>query len=299
MRKLTALGVGLALAIGMVTGGSPAGATDRGELKISPIIKQVSKAYPAIAAVRPNACSTPAGCVSTPYAQTQAPGCRDHNQAYCDAIRLHIERPEGYMDDLYEVWIDLAYDRGIANNKMDLYVFNDVDPIEEQGYVLGPSVVDNRKDETPKSVRLGAPDSGTLSLSVVNERGVNSGYTLTVRWVEIDLGPDYNLGDAGASAPSFSTPGSFGNAGSPASIDDSTPIGYPDGKPIAAKTRKVLIPGPDGELRSVALPVIARGERSSAGSSGVSNFTVFLIMLLLTSAAAVGFFALRMRRQQA
>ncbi len=295
MQKLRVLLLALVAGLSTFSGVAPAGAFDRGDIKISPLIGQVENSYPGIAGVRPHTCDTPTVC-SRPYAQTQYPGCRQHNGAYCDAIRLEIERPEGYMDDLYEVWIDLVYERGVTNNKMDLYVFQEHD---ETDVVLGPSVVDNRTDTAPKSVRIGAPEPGALQITVVNERGVNNGYKLRVRWVEVDLGPTFDTSTDAGTVPSVDgTNLEFKNTGSGPVLDDSTPIGFPDGAPERRATRKVMVPGADGELRAIEMPVVTRADRTAGASTGVSTALVFLVMVLMTSAAGVGFLALRAKRQR-
>jgi len=301
MRRATFVTI-LAAALAGLAGGTPANALDRGDLLISPEVRAVTKSYPQIAGIRPGGTACPPVC-SRPYAQTQAPGCRAHNGAYCDAINLKIEKPAELVD-LYEVHITLSWKKTTDNSLMHLYVFTPRHGEEEaEDYALGPSLVDNRTADNPKSVRIGAPDSGTLALTIVNEAGVNDGYTLTVRWVEVDLGPDYDLGLGDFAGDNSFTP----SAAAPRTdaIGDgsgfSDGLGYTEDATPAGRgrTTKALIPGPDGQLQEVALPVVARGDRGPALPGGPSSGLVFLMTLLLVSTGAIGFFVVRARRQRA
>ncbi|HVE91916.1 MAG TPA: hypothetical protein VNE62_06420 [Actinomycetota bacterium] len=263
----------------------PSGAEDRGTVEVGPGASFTNN-YPPIPATAPPA---------PLFAQIRPPGCRDQNRAYCDAFKMEINVPENYQE-IYQVEIVLDWKKRTDTNRLNIHVWGTDDPVSG-----APVAQDNTATNKPKRVLLGEPE-GTLWITIVNFAGLNDGYSLTFNWKLVDLGalpPDPGSPD---SAPSFSTDSPPATRGLPQAGDsfgaDDSAFGGSDIKPTA-RTRKVLIPGPDGELRSVALPVIARGERAAASPSGLSSFTVFLIMLLLTSAAAVGFFVLKAKRHRA
>lgn len=284
MRIVRCIVFSLLLGALIVSSATSASAVDRGVIDISPTSASVTKTYPAIPGVRPNACQV--NC-TMPYAQTQSPGCKAHNGAYCDAIQLNINKPDGYGDDLYQVVVTLTWVKGVTDNKMNLFVFAEEDP------VLGPSLVDNRTEDNPKRVKIFAPDKGTLFMTIVNERGVNSGYKLNVLWEQTPI-PEF----IAPPRKSFgSTTGQSVAAARLAAVSPAFEAPQADGLArTPSRGRTALVPGPDGELVEMSLPIVARGNRTAGAASGIDLVTGLVVGTLLFAGAAFAVVMVRRRR---
>jgi hypothetical protein len=116
-------------------------------------------------------------------------------------------------------------------------------------------------DETayPKTITITEPDDTTrtsppapMYFTVVNNSGVNTGYTITAQWFTFTLPPP----------PKFSVPTipvSNQVSGPSAAGGPSLPsIGPIDTS--GAPPRTVLVPGPDGKLRQITIPAFAAGD---------------------------------------
>lgn len=291
MRRLVA---GLfVVSMGVIIPQPSAQALDKGSLSISPEIGSVEKAYSGIPGSRPGAAAcrrdiSPETC-TTLFAQTQSPGCKAHNSAYCDAVALNILTPKNYLDDLFYVNIELSWDKGLTDNKLDIYAFVKEDPL------LGPALARNNSEKQPKSMEIYAPQAMKVFMTIVNERGVNTGYKLKVTWNLEDLGADYRppvrakSGGFGPSSAGFTS--SAANEGALANALANVKA--------RAKERKVLQPGPDGQLQEVALPVLDTGNRIPGNKGGLDPLVTGVVAVLLASGVGLAVFAIRARRKAA
>ena len=96
---------------------------------------------------------------------------------------------------------------------------------------------------------------------MVNHSGINVGYKITVQWYTFELPPPPEFEppelDTTDQQPAVSGPFDFAVTESQASADEPS-----------ATPRKILVPGPDGELREIDLPFFAAGQRIAAGDDG-------------------------------
>ncbi|HVE91915.1 MAG TPA: hypothetical protein VNE62_06415 [Actinomycetota bacterium] len=259
----------------------PAVAEDRGTIAL-PAEQSVTQTFPAITSPAPP---------SILWGQLGPTACRDPVYAKsCDVVFVKPAMPEGY-EHVFIVDVVLTWKKTTSNNLLDLYLWT-----EDEGELSGPPSASDDSVADVKRVEFGEPVDG-FWLTVVNFRGVNAGYTLEINWRRFDLGsvpqappePDLN-----ASTDIPSAPSSLPRAGDTFGDDDSSfDPGF--GPKEQVRTRKVLIPGPDGELRQVALPVLARGDRAPTGSGGIDPFAATLVLIGLLGASASVFFVIRRR----
>lgn len=266
-KRLIALGLALAV---MALGG-PASANSRGKTTISPTSGTFEGTYPSIPAQKPP---------GTFFTQVRPPGCSDGgaNSQYCDTIQLEINVPEGYRE-LYYIGITLSYDVGATENRVDLYVWSD------NGPVFGGPVVSDVGPHQPKRVKIGEPPTGLYYITVVNSGGINSGYKLKVEWALTDLGPDYKKNKDPVPTPRPSPK---------KSVAPPPPISS-EASPVTLKTVKV--PGPDGELIEVAIPLVkTKGVSSQNDDRGNAILPLVLGLLGAGLLSFLYFFVWRRRR---
>lgn len=219
---------------------------------------------------------------------------------YCDGYHIVVKPPPPGFRDVYGIEMTLDYVRGTTSPN-DVYMF--AWPDDSPTYGAPIAWADGRPDDdygaaqdpvraarVPKIILLAEPLE--FWLTVVNIRGQSTGYSLRFKWVEIDLGDLPEIVRTKFTPSSgFSTPSSGTNL---------TPFLSDDGAFLpTSKTRKVLQPGPDGQLREVSLPVLTRGDRSPGKKGGLDPLVAGVAAALLASGAGLSFFAIRARRKAA
>ncbi|HVL82223.1 MAG TPA: hypothetical protein VM840_11610 [Actinomycetota bacterium] len=289
-RKALAAVAAAALCAGWALVATPSQAATRDEITIG-VGQHFKKSYPAIPAVRP-----PAPVI--PFAQVRPPQCRDlgASSSYCDSFDVvKIEIPDDYRA-LWLIEVVLTWNRGTTNNDMWLWTWveDDIDA------TWGPMAAD--RDSTaaakfpPRRVILSEPDP--FFITVVNNAGVNAGYTLELIWheTEVDLGGFSRPQVATTSSP-FNDPRSS-NAPVPTAFnaDGSDLAAYDDDRPPPVRT--VLVPGPDGAMQKVTLPTIARGDRAAPPQRRFDPVVAAVVAGLLGSGAALAFLAIRRRQAE-
>ena len=136
-------------------------------------------------------------------------------------------------------------------------------PFDEKCNLLYPEIV--TLTEPPNTTAEDADPAGDIRHGR-QPHGVNTGYQLNIDWFTFDLPappaftpPEREV--TGQDGPSVSGPFDFG-AITQAQGGDATPAPTP---------RKILVPGPDGKLHEVELPIYAAGNRlaSAERNSGL------------------------------
>ena len=185
---------------------------------------------------------------------------------------------------------------------MDLFVWPDQYGNDETGGIevgMGRTATKH-----PEVVKVGEPagkdDPATKNwnesiywITVVNYSGVNSGYKLKLEWAQEDLG----------TFPSFTRPGGSGSGGSfesgPSSAGKgSNPAAFGPGATPPEQTEIVKVPGPDGELIEVEVPVLgAQAERRQTERTSPLVWVIAAVIVL--GLGTFGFLFLRKRRRAA
>lgn len=269
----------------------PAQATSRGSITISPTTPLVEKSYPGITAAKP---STP----TTPFAQVRNCDDGQANATYCDNVDLKVVVPDNYKP-IYKVKISLTWDPGPANNNLSLWIWDfRCDPYVGQCEYdpVGPAVASDTAagKKPPREAELGEPPTKTFYMSIVNGGpGPNPGYKLRVEWILVNLGPDY-----------------------PGAPKDDDPIPAYTPVPQSAKTNyanpaltapfeeevetiTVKVPGPDGELIDVEIPLVkAAGVARRAETTSNPIVPIILGLLGLGFVLFLYFFVWRRRRSE-
>lgn len=288
------LALAATLTAGLVgTGITPAHAVDRGSIVAAPDPAVSVKAFPPIPGVKPSA-------PVTAFAQVRAPGCREFNGSYCDAIELKFDVPAGYRD-IYSVRISLDYNPGTTNNNVQLWVWPDGEnptsgaPFSGCGSAAGESA--NNTTPRPKGCTLGEP-ADPVWITVVNTSGVNSGYTIKTEWIKIDTGVgQYAAPKSSSKTSPFSPSTSKSSTGVSPSFRSNAAS---DALSVKPTPRTVLRPGDDGELRELTLPVLENGVRGVRDDSRrFDPVTGIVVGILLAAGSVAGFFAIRRRRASA
>jgi hypothetical protein len=234
------------------------------------------------------------------FSYFRPPTCRE--VTYCHTHVFSVEPPEGYLE-IYGVTITLHYE-GIQN-KVSLHVWAD------QGCCFGgvtagcatPPSCDNEDTFTggeagwgpPISVSLSEP-SGELWITVANVEGVNTKYKLTVEWFVEELPPlpDFSPPSSGGSGGFGS--GGFDGGGSGSDSGRTGGFTTDGGSEPDVETTTILVPGPDGELIEMELPVYTRAA-GAQDEGGIPLLIPITVALLLLAASAGGFFFFRARRR--
>lgn len=247
-------------------------ATDNGVMTISPSIGSVEKSFPPIPAAKPD---TP----TTFFAQIRPHGCRTENAQYCDAVELHVDVPANYKKIAF-VQVTLTYDPGVAGNQMNLYLWADDDP------ALGGPLASDTGAHVPKIAKMGDPPAGIYYITVVNSKPGNTGYKLKLEWGLTDLGPSYKKSPTPAPSP---TPKSKAAAGPP--VGNS----FDFDNQSKQETKLIKVPGPDGELIDMAVPIVKVKGTQRQTTRGIGIVPIVLIGLGLSFAVFLYFFVWRRR----
>ncbi len=250
-------------------------ARDQGSLgTIGPKNTQLILEAPPILGVYPASTSP-----RQPFAGFRPPTCRTAN--YCDTVEFEVDYPDNFLKEVFfGISITLEWDnprhheKNPSGNDVDLFLWGDDGPAAGgPGSKCGSPGDDVCDDIHPEIVNMTEPPDtvekkgdeeavpGAIWLTVVNDVGVNAGgYKLTVDWYTFKLDPPPRFTPperetSRADRPDTRISGPFDNfevSGGPTRPGDKTPEPTP---------RKILVPGPDGELREVELPVYAAGQR--------------------------------------
>lgn len=275
----------------------PVSAVNRGEMHIGPL-QTVSQNFPKIEASKPSA-------PVTPFYSVRPAGCKAENGSYCDAVKFFFDVPAGYRK-VHSVTFSLTWDPGVTGNDLQLWVWpEDEDPVSGAPFTGCDSVAANESRSKgsatagppPKSCTLGGP-TDPISATVVNTKGVNTGYTLTMQWTEQDLNVDRFL-----KTPTTSGPTKQNKPAEPASATETTDSTLEESASVSSTRTRIapLIPGADGEPRLVSLPPVDGGVEAaraahSRRTDGFDPVVAGVTGVLLASGAAAGFVAIRRRR---
>jgi hypothetical protein len=208
------------------------------------------------------------------FAEIRPPVCRA--ATYCDAFEFEVDYPKEYLREVFfGISIELTWEnpRTKSNdseqaNDVDMFVWGDDgeasggplsqcgSPYDEKCNLLYPEVV--TITEPPNTIAEDA-DPAAIYVTVVNHSGVNTGYHVNVDWFTFDLPPPPAFTPpereiSGQQEPTVSGPFDFGDV-TKAKTGEATPAPTP---------RKILVPGPDGKLHEIELPIYAAGNRLGA-----------------------------------
>lgn len=248
---------------------APAIGEDRGDLGVVSPTLSISGSFPALLTEYPHKQGSQFFTYRRP--------ARCSVEKYCDTMTFSVDKPKGY-DELYEVVIRVSWTS--PDNDLDFYVWPDDDP------ALGGPVIsgNSRGASNQEEARMGEPEAGKLWLTVVNFTGFNSGYSLSMFWRIQDLGEaDYNR-------PPQRTPPRSPTPDRRVSDDDVGAGTFPQ-----VTTSPIKVPGPDGELVEMELPVYvqaAEQERPKRSNPLIAIAISGVILLML----GFGFFVWRSRR---
>lgn len=249
-----------------------------------------------------------------PFSFFRPAGCATFT--YCNRHTFQITVPDGYLESFkgtdivsYGVRVTLSWDNPEGND-VDLFVWPDDDPAlgapqgpcsapadaECNGTELHPeifSIVEPKPEDDEATEEDESKLPVEIYISVVNDTGVNTGYTMDLQWFLIPFGefPDFVPPEAGeASRPrtvtASRTPAPFQEAGR-------------DERP-KADSPKILIPGPDGELVEQDLDFFEAGHRfQREDESSLPWVAIASIAISVLAVAAFVFFVWRRRRLEA
>ncbi|HVE75403.1 MAG TPA: hypothetical protein VND22_01405 [Actinomycetota bacterium] len=308
-RMLKVVLLSLLLSAMAMGGAPPAAAFDRGDMgTISPTSGPIEKSFPAIAATMPANGYTlkvnyvPANCGKP--ASSQA--------AYCDTHKFHVDT--GGHDSLHFVRITLTWADPV-NNNLDIYLWPDstVTGAGAQKECCGAQAThSNHATKYPEVLKLGEPDNKNVPnnpdddptlyeydetlwwITVINQKGANTGgYKLLLEFGFEDLGEYPTFGRPGGGGGS----GDFGG-GSKSTGSKSTSFNPSNSEPPPEQTEKVKVPGPDGELIEVEVPVL--GAQAVRRQQEQRSPLVWIIAaVLVLGFGTFGFLFLRKRRHAA
>lgn len=301
------LAAAMLLTVGVVI--PAAQATDRGDVgPMTPENRTIENEYPPLVGQYP-------GAGVHPFAYFRPPACR--SASYCDALNLRAEYSDEYLEETFFAidvtlsWENPRTEDNPSGNDLDLFLWPDDHP-----YAGGPS----SKCGSPEAEECNNLETETITITepsntekegvdpifftIVNHSGVNNGYTMTFEWYEFTL----DFGDFPEFEPpqrevTSSTSGSASDASTGQSSSNSGPsLTGSEGVqgPEKDQQRKVVVPGPDGELVEQDLPVLAAGqgiERANRGGIFTPITWAAIAAILLGSGAA--FFVLHRRRRAA
>lgn len=324
MRRLVCASVAAILAAPVLVlgAGAPSGAIDQGSMgEVSPDNTHVTDDYPPIPGVYPVRSG------AHPFAGFRPFGCASYN--YCNRHTLDIQFPDGYLEDFrgtdivgFGIRIALSWEN-YPDNDVDLFIWPDDDPTSgaPQGPCSNPravgcnpcdtrpedqqedcvepfpevfNVVDPLKEEDdPETTDVDeSQEPITVFISVVNDTGVNQGYTLEAQWFLIPFG-SFDAFEPPEIETSFQPP--VTQAATPAPFDPGA-----DERRQEQEQAKILVPGEDGELVEQSLGALAAGQRITATRSGTASWV--WVTAAVISGVAVGlfaFFVYRRRRAEA
>ncbi|MEO7804913.1 MAG: hypothetical protein ABIS18_11575 [Actinomycetota bacterium] len=233
--------------------------------------------------------------------------CKRDDYYFCDIIKLTTD-PQGQYE-VYSVKVSLSWPtphRAAVNARVDNIDGNDLtigvwepDPTETDpsydGKTRGAWTGGNKYIH-PEVVFVGTdnPDPAVFYLIINNSSSqgaaaINKGYTLRVEFVEADLG--------GFSGPKKKG-GGFSYTPPVAKATPKPPPSEP-GAPQPKETISVKVPGPDGELTEIDVPVFFQSANAKAPDKGTSPLIPILAVVGLGLGGAFLYFFVWRRRRAA
>lgn len=268
------------------------GAVDHGDLgTMSPENQHMRFTATPIAGIYPNQAGG-----TNPFAAFRPPTCR--TVTYCDSMQFEVSVPPEYAREvLYGVTLTLEWENprtedNPTGNDLDLFIWGDDGPAAGGPATKCGSPSTPECDEIyPEVYAMTEPpdttaedaDPAAYFITVVNHSGVNTGYTLSIDWFtfELEAPPSFvppKRGVTGQGGPTVQGPFTF-DVSKPTDLDR-TPKPTP---------RVILVPGPDGELHEVELPILATGQRLP--TSAERNDTAMWIVAAAVGAVVFGILA--------
>lgn len=227
----------------------------------------VNKDYPAIPSQEPPGVAPLFGNIG----QRSPAFCRDNGQ-WCDVIDLIIQVPAHYTSsNFFRVDISLTWPDPSGINNLNMYLHR----------TNGTQVLSSATATQPERITLQDPPDPKYWIVVNNAQGVNSGYRMSVTFVEqgrLDAPeePDefnFRTPSRSDSEQSFSDSGIFDLPSPP----------QPEGAIASAGPRPVDRPGPDGSPSRRTLVVLAAAS-PPAGNSRLP----FIVSSSVAALAAAG-----------
>ena len=230
--------------------------------------------------------------------------CKRDDYNFCDMIKLTMD-PQGKYS-LYSVRVSLSWppprreqdadgNDNVDGNDMTLGVWepdpSQVDPTYD-GKVRGAWTGDNAYTH-PEVVFVGtdSPDPKVFYLIVNNSSSqgaaaVNKGYTIRAEFIETDLGaiPGSNK-KKGENSFSYTIP-----------PPKTTPKSTDTGAPEPEETIKVKVPGADGELTEMTVPVFVKSANKKAEEGTSPVIPILIAIVLLGGGGFLYFFVWRRGR---
>ena len=283
VRKWSVIAVVSALVGALLAIPAPALATNRGVFILTGSASPVTKSYPAFTAPATN---TGTGVMNPTT-------CREVHK-FCDQIIVRVDPEKRYF--LYSVRVTLTWPNpksatNTTGNDLNIAVWEQ-DP--EIVYCCRNSRTTSTTDY-PEFASFGTdnPDPADYILIVDNTAGTNTGYTLKAEFVPTELGPDYAGPDNGDDPqPSFSP---IPRKTSSPAINPAFDLG---GANEDQETITVKVPGPDGELIDVEIPLVKAAGVSKKGETSSPVVPIILGILGLGFVLFLYFFVWRRRRQE-
>lgn len=300
-RILSAACVALAL-VGISA--SPSGAIDHGSMGVmTPENTYIKEEFPPVAGVHP------AQSGAQPFSLYNSWGCV--NYSYCNRHVFEVKTPKNYLDSFkgtdivsYGVKVTLTWPDP-ENNDLDLFVSWAVESAAS-GAPGGPcstpnspecdnlkvetySVVEPKPaDDDPETEEDESAEPAEIYMSVVNDSGVNTGYTLELQWFLIPFGsfPEFEP----PKGREVSRPVTASRTPQPFAAEDDDSSDAPDPE------TKILIPGPDGKLVEQELGFLASGHRFKTERSGTASW-VWIVTTALSALSLAVFAVLVWRRR--
>jgi hypothetical protein len=292
----------LVLAVLGTTAG-PGDALDQGSVGTMDPKKttHIKKDYPPIPGVYPHQ-----GATGHPFSGFRPFGCATYN--YCSRHTFDVSVPPGYLESFkgsdivsYGVRITLTWPDPKAND-VDLFVWPDDDPAlggpngvcgapkDEECNTLHPevfSLVEPKPEDDAATEEDESKLPVTIYMSVVNDTGVNTGYTLDLQWFLIPFG----------SFPEFKPPKDRKVSRPVTASRTPEPFVADGGSDEPDPKTKILIPGKDGKLVEQTLDFLATGHRFKSERAGTAGW-VWIVTAVLSALAIGGFGILVWRRRR-
>lgn len=267
-----------------------AGAAEQGDLgTISPDNPTLEEEFPPIPGVYPRE-------GAQFFVRYKPETCR--KSSYCDAHHFTFELPS--YPGTWGLVFTLTWSHP-EETDLDMFVWADDDP------ALGPPISDppcrNPTDEDcenlyPETFGLTEIEPSTYYMSVVNDSakpgektGIHTSYTLKIEYFEGELElpplPEFSP----PSGRRFSPPPTVGGQD-----EGDGGFGLTDDSPEPSPTT-IKVPGPDGELVEMELPVYVEGAAARQQDEGVSPIVPITAAIVMLAAAVGGFFFVRKRRE--
>jgi hypothetical protein len=254
----------------------PATSEDRGYMGEVTPTKSLSGKYPQILLPYPHKQGNQF------FTYRRPPRCRADR--YCDALEFDIKKPDDYAQLSY---VEIRVTWTAPNNDLDIYTWPDDDP------ALGGPVAQgaNRNTSGTEIIKIEA-ESELIRMTVVNYDGSNvGGYEVRVTWqlesmapLDLDSRPGGRGGFGSSSSPS-GNPRAFADFGGSEEAGDRE-----------VTTTTVKVPGPDGQLIDMELPVYVESEQDV--ESGVNLLIPGLVAAAILGVSAAAFLYWRARRRK-